>query len=362
MSGTAWGLELHAAQCANCRSEFLVAPNAGAPICPGCLAARLEPIPALEHTEPPELILPFSVADATLDANLERWRRDIPFKPASLELAALRKQLMPVYVPMYLADASVWGTWDAQMGYDYLVASSEERYSNGQWVSQRINETRTRWEPRAGEISRQYENIPAPAFENHAALMAALGDSNVFPYDTSRAVPYSGEVLKNALVRASEIENAAAWNIARLELERRAANDCRAAAGAQRQEKFSWRAAFGEPHWTLMLLPTYVTSYSDDDNNRLPVRINGQTGHVSGLKRASMKKAQSWSLGLGAVALLAFLLTVLIALGLILTRQALNAAGILLVATLLLTLAAPVPMIVAWQYNRVNVSAKGTML
>jgi len=232
------------------------------------------------------------------------------------------------------------------------VASSEERFNNGQWVSQRINETRIRWEPRAGEISRKFENIPAPAFENYPRLMAALGDNNAFPFDGSRAVVFSPELLKQAVVRAADIESAAAWKIARPEVERRAANDCRAASNAQHQEQFALRAAFGEPHWTLMLLPTYVTSYSDDDNKWLAVRMNGQTGYVSGVKRASMKKAQSWALGLGAVALLAFVVTVLIALTSLAVPGMQRVAVALVLVTLGVSLAAPVPLILAWQYNR----------
>lgn len=362
MSALEWGASLHPSHCAHCHAEFLVPPDAGAPICPNCLAARLEPIPSLEHTALPELIVPFSVADATLNANLERWRRDIPFKSVSLGLDALRKQLTAVYVPMYLADASVWGSWNAQMGFDYLVASSEERYSSGEWVSQRVNETRIRWEPRAGDISRKYENIPAPAVENHVALMAALGDAGTFPFDTSRARPFSAEALKNALVRTADIEAAAAWKIALPELERRAANDCRTAANAQHREQFVLRAAFSEPHWTLMLLPTFVSGYTTDEDRWIPVRINGQTGFVSGQKRASMHRAQGWALGLGLVALLAFVITVLLALASVMAPRILTMAGLLLVVTLGLSLAAPLPLIVAWQYNRANADKKKSML
>lgn len=352
MSAQGWDEGLHPAHCGNCHAAFRVPASAGAPVCPNCLAARLEPIPALERDAPPELILPFHVAEATLNANLERWLRDIPFRPASLRLAALRRRLMPIFIPMYLADASVWGAWSGQMGFDYLVASSEERYNGGQWVTQRLNETRTRWEPRAGDISRKYENIAAPALENHTALMSALGEDSALPFDTSRAVPFSSDAMGGALVRAPEIATANAWKSAQLELGRRAASDCQTAANAQHHEQFNLRAAFGEPHWTLMLLPMYVTSYTGDDRKWIPVRVNGQTGFVSGVKRASMKRAQSWSLLLGAAGLVAFLLCGFIALTLQSVPGLLTAAGILLALALVLCLAAPVPVIVAWQFNR----------
>lgn len=350
-----WGIALRPAHCRNCHAEFLVPPDAGAPLCPNCLAARLEPIPALARNAPPELILPFTVADATLNANLERWLRDIPFKPPTLNLKELRARLVPVFFPMYLADASVHGTWNAQMGFDYLVASSQERFNTGQWVTQKLNETRIRWEPRLGEIAVKYQNVPAPALENHARAMADLGDATTFPFDTTRAVPFSSDATGRALVRAPEITNAAAWNFAQREVERRAAKDCRIASDAQHHEQFALRAVFGEPEWTLLLLPHYVTCYGDDDKKWLPVRVNGQTGYVSGVKRASLARARSWSLLLGGAAVFAFVFTLLSVLVSVITPQLRTVGILLLVVALVLCIAAPVPLVMAWQYNRRNI-------
>lgn len=346
-----WGTALHPTHCGNCHAAFLVPANAGAPLCPNCLAARLEPVPALAQDKPPELILPFSVAPVTLNANLERWLRDIPFKSATLNVNALQSRLTPVFLPIYLADASVWGTWNGQMGFDYLVASSEERYNGGQWVTQRLNETRIRWEPRAGDISRKYENVPTPALEQHARIMGTLGQGKTSAFDTTRAVAYSAEALANGFVRAPEITDDAATRFAQQELERRAALDCQLACNAQHHEQFVLRAAFGEPHWTLLLLPVYVSSYSDDAGHWLAVRVNGQTGFVSGIKHASMKQARRWTIALGGAALLLFMFSALVALTALFLAQGQTIAGILLLFTLALGLAAPVPLVIAWQFN-----------
>src|SRR5581483_5412363 len=377
----AWGA-MHPAHCKNCRADFLVPSHAGAPMCPNCLAARLEPIPALQADAPPELVVPFAVSDATLHANLERWLRDIPFKPASLNPKALRAQLTRVFIPMYLADASAFGTWQAQMGFDYLVASSEERFDGSGWVTQRLNETRVRWEPRAGELARKYENVPAPALEQHARLMLALGASNWRepPFDTSRAISFSSrmadgrfrvethdpqstirnpksdstDALGNAIVRAPDVAPNAAWLFAREHIERRAARDCETASGAQHHEKFVLRATYGEPHWTLLLLPTYVTSYIGDDGKLIPVRVNGQSGFVSGVKRASMKREQRWTIGIALVTIATFLFTIVLGVAGKWNDAFLAPALLLLIITFLLALAAPMPALYAWQFNRQN--------
>ena len=351
----AWGA-MHPAHCKQCGAAFLVPSQAGAPACPNCLAARLEPIPALQADAPPELVIPFSVSDNTLTTNLDRWLRDVPFKPASLNMNALRANLTRVFMPMYLADASAFGTWQAQMGFDYLVASSEERYDGKSWVTQRLNETRVRWEPRAGELARKYENISAPALEQHARFMLALGASNGRepPFDSSRSIAFSTDALSDAIVRAPDVAPNAAWQFVRAQIERLAARDCETAANAQHHEQFSLRATYGEPHWTVMLLPMYVTHYAGDDGKWIPVRVNGQSGFVSGIKRASMARAQVWTIVLGVIAAAAFLLTVVLGIAGALHEGFVLPALVVLLITFLLCLAAPAPLIYAWQFNRQN--------
>ncbi len=349
-----WGTLLFAGHCPNCGATFLVPAQAGAPPCPNCLAARLEPQPALDRDTPPELVLPFTVSQPVLHANLERWRRDIPFRAASLNPRQLYAHLIRVFIPLYLADARVWGAWQAQMGFDYLVASSEERFDGKAWVTHRVNETRVRWEARAGDLTRKYENVPAPALEHHHLLMRALGgqDGGEPPYDLSRAEPYAASLMANSYVHAPDIAPNAAWISARLEIERRAAADCQTAAGAQHHSQFVLRAAYGEPEWTLLLLPAYVTYYEGDDSKLLPVRINGQTGFVSGVKRASIRRAQGWTIGIGLGTLALFLTTLFVGIA-ALQNAALNGlALLLLVLTLGALLVVPIPLIIAWQYNR----------
>lgn len=346
-----WSAALDPAHCGACHAGFLVPASAGAPLCPNCLAARLEPVPAVEANPPPEWIVPFNIAPVTLNANLERWMRDIPFPSATLNPASLNSRLTPLYLPMYLADVSVWGTWSAQMGFDYLVASSEERYSNGQWVTQRLNETRIRREPRAGDISRRYENLPVPALEQHT-FKNQTGQDTLAGFDTSRAVPYTAQTLANAFVRTPEITTEAAVPFARQELERRAARDCQTAASAQHLEQFAIRAAFGEPNWTLLLLPMYVTSYSDDEGHWLAVRVNGQTGAVSGIKHSSMKTARRWTMLFGGIAFFLLLFSAALVLLSNIVSQAQVWVAVVVFLALVVCLATPTPLIIAWEYNR----------
>ena len=83
-----------------------------------------------------------------------------------------------------------------------------------------------------------------------------------------------------------------------------------------------------------------------------PVIINGQNGHVSGVRRASAQKANTTSLALGGAAALLFVLgTLLTLVGVLLPPSAILGVLLLIVGALL-GLAAPVPAISAWVTNR----------
>ena len=80
--------------------------------------------------------------------------------------------------------------------------------------------------------------------------------------------------------------------------------------------------------------------------------VNGQNGRVSGVRRALARKANVTSLILGVVGLLLFLAGG----GLALLGAALSSAAVvglvILVIGLLLAVAAPIPAIGVWVFNR----------
>jgi hypothetical protein len=203
-------------------------------------------------------------------------------------------------------------------------------------------------------ITRKYENIPAPALTQYDEFVTAPGSPNAreLPFDVTRAVPFSAEALDNALVQAPDTTPDAAWQSARQELERRAGNDCQMAAGAEHHEQFVLRAAFGTPNWTLLLVPIYVTSYVGNKGELIPVRVNGQTGLVSGAKLASTARAMRWTIILAGLAIFVFGLAILFTFAAEQNQALDSMAVLLLLITFALCLAAPVPLIRVWQYNR----------
>jgi hypothetical protein len=325
----------------------LVPPERAAGRCPACFGAELAPQPARLRAEPPELAAPFRVTPAQAQAALDQWARSVWLRPPDLTGQALASRLTATFVPLWLVDAEAAGSWAAQAGYDYQVASTQESYLNGNWQTQRLTETRIRWEPRAGEVVRAYANVAVPALEEHARLTAGAG-----AWETQAAEPYAPGRLEGAAVRVPSLEPDAAWPQARARLDERVVADCQQAAGAQHMEQARLAVTYARLNWTQMLLPLYTTAYQDDEGTWRPVLINGQTGRVSGVKRASQRLAWMWTGGLAAAAVGLLLLSLLLGLAGAVLPPILAVSALLLVASIGVALVAPVPAVWAWRFNQ----------
>ena len=101
-----------------------------------------------------------------------------------------------------------------------------------------------------------------------------------------------------------------------------------------------------------MLLPLYTTYYLDAEKVAQPVFVHGQTGQISGVRRASMKRGQRLSLIILVIAVLIFLLSIILAVASV-ALPILLVIGIFGFAIALLTAAgAVVPIGLVWQFNR----------
>ncbi|GAB4581670.1 MAG: hypothetical protein Fur0022_44190 [Anaerolineales bacterium] len=366
--------------CSQCDWTYQTPDDPAPGRCPHCWAGTLTPVddPALPPT-PAEKLIPFNVSNATLDASILSFARGIPFPPKDLTPANLRKRLQSVYLPMYLVDADVEATWQAEMGFNYEVVSHREYLSGQNWQTQQVKETRVRWEPRVGRLTRKYHNIPAPALEEHAQLLQRLGE-----YDHSQAKFYAHEKVDtlNAALKAKELEEKRqrmgitaqpvgapkpdaqplirlpsrsttdAWPDALPGLQSAAADECRKAGNADHVREFRWQAAYTNQNWTQLHLPLYTTYYLDDDNRPQPVLLNGQTGRLSGARRASMKRAQMTALWILLAAALVFGISVVLGLMGVAFPPLLIVGGIGVFVAFAIALGAIYPVFRVWQFNK----------
>lgn len=343
-----WGVPRQPAWCAHCRQAFLVeAARLGKP-CPHCARGKLAAQPAMLRPEPPELLISFRVTRSDLRATLSDFVKDVWLHNDDFNVQTLLRRTVPVFWPMWLVDCDVVGDWEAEVGFDYQVKSSQESYRSGAWQSHEVVETRMRWEPRAGQLGRHYENYIVPALNDHPDLIKLVGD-----YPLDQAIPYSPAQLGGGTaLRVPDLQPKNAWSLAQAKLDHAAGDECCRAAGALRLRNLSIHAQYESLHWTLLLLPMYVTFYRDDAGEPHLVHVNGRTGQVSGTRLASQRKGRQWAGGMAAFAAVVFVLG-LVCFALHEILPPLRWAGIAMdVLAYGIALLALVPLAWPWQWNR----------
>ncbi len=351
-----WKLPLQPAGCPQCGQAFLVEPSHMGQVCPNCVRGELMEQPIQVRSEPPELLVPFQFNQASLQPIIAKFIKEVWLRPSDLHTDKLLQRITPIFCPMWLVDCTLVGIWEAEFGFDYQVKSSKETLKDGSWQSFDVVKTKTRWEPRTGQLRRSYDNIPVPALEVHDTLQQHVGN-----YDYANAQPYQPTMLGGADVRIPDLQPHSAWPLAESAFHKFAEHECQQAADAQYTQSFALDAKYEAVNWTQLLLPLYVTYYTDDAGERHPLFINGQSGQIGGLRKASQRKGWKWAVVLLVLAAIVFLLSIATYFlgGLLLEQGILELdmlelevlAGALLFVALIIGGSAIVPAVWPWRWN-----------
>ncbi len=340
-----WGLALHPQGCSHCGAAFLAADDSSE-TCPACHATQLEPQPVRLRPEPPELVLPSTVPREQLVERIESWLVQVRLRPKDLNSTLILGRLKPGFLPLWLVDGELQANWRAEVGYDYEVASAQESFEGGEWRSHKITEARIRWEPRAGTLIGSYSNRLVPALADHAKIQQALGE-----FDYSAFSAYKPELLAGGAVRVPDLPPDEVWHLAEPVFERAAGEDCRRASDGQHIRALELEAEYSALNWTQMLVPVFSSEYRDDEGHVIPILINGQTGKVDGVLRASQRKGWVWSGGLAIIAIAFFILGALAALIGVVAPPLLAVAAVFFVVSLVVGVVAAIPAIYVWRWN-----------
>jgi hypothetical protein len=173
-------------------------------------------------------------------------------------------------------------------------------------------------------------------------------------YNLKAGQPYQANAIEQSLIRLPNRSPVDAWPDAIPPLQTSAAEECQQAAEADHIRDFRWSPDYRDQNWTLMLLPAYMSYYLDDQHTPQPVLIHGQTGQLSGPRRASMKRAQRAAIIIVVIAAVIFTLSVLLAGASFFVPPLFIVAGLGLALAIIIGMLAIAPVIIAWQFNRTN--------
>ncbi|MDM8530575.1 hypothetical protein QUF63_05340 [Anaerolineales bacterium HSG25] len=347
-----WGTDIEMVSCEVCYRSYLLPATDSQQNCPYCNGILVSLSASTDNDEnqlelsySPELCVPFAVDPDSLKKTLNSFVGSGWFPPGDLTSKNLRKRIQPLYMPRWLVDSEVQATWQAEVGFNYKAITHQDKFDDatGGWKSRQIKETRVRWEPRVGKLQRSYDNVSAPALEQHELPTSQ--------YDLKSARPYKPAMLRQSLVMLPNRSPEDAWSEALPEFQSRAQKECRRACQVKHFRDFRWQAEYTQHNWTLLLLPLYVTYYLDDDKTPQPVFVHGQTGQLHSVHHASMKKAWRVTGLIVGIATIIFVLSMLVGFFSVVLPPLAMIAMLGLFASMLVGLGAILPLSVAW-FNR----------
>lgn len=284
--------------CDACGAAFLAPPEAAGTHCPLCAKAVVGPRNVQIADGEPERLVPFGASREDLLPALRAFA-GIWFPCPDLTAERLAERAIPLWWPMWLIDATCEGPYEAEVGFDFEVQSSEEALDNGSWTSRQVTRTKIRWEARRGAVSRRYDNVSASAVASHEARWTALGG-----YDTRRAVDFTPDKLSSAWLELPDRTPTDAWEEAVGAFDQRVGADVGRAILADHTRGARFSGDYADRVFTWQLLPVYSSWYLDDAGVRHPVLFHGITGAVIGRARASARKGWLWAAALATVAAL----------------------------------------------------------
>jgi hypothetical protein len=348
-----WGVEFAPFICEYCDWAFLGLPKDEAQNCPHCfeqaLAPPVEGTQDLLYPYPPELYLSFDATEELIAQKVAGFARGIPFAPQDLSMANLTTRMRRVFLPAWLVDTKVEAPWQAEVGFDYDVVSHQDRYeqNRGGWTSREITETRIRWEPRLGRLSREYENVLASALEVGDSLLFHCGE-----FDQSSAQTFEPSAVAEAWIWLPDRTTEDAWPDAVPVVRTQAMEECKIACGADHIRDFRWTPEYRAQSWTQVLFPIYSSYYLDDEGQAQPVLLHGQSGQIRGSRRGSLKRARTVSLALAFVAILLGFFSLLGLVISVLSAVLLPFAILGLILAFIVGFVAIIPIALVWQFNR----------
>jgi len=351
----AWGRPVKLAVCEHCDWQFIIQGDQPLSYCPHCYHQNLVNLSKETGQQitlyEPELFLPLGLQSAQIQQILQTFAGGNWFPPTDLNVKNLVGRTTLLYLPIWLVDSAVKATWKAEAGFNYQVLSHQDRFddSRGGWSSQEVTETRVRWEARVGHLQRIYQNHTSPALHEHSALMQKVGS-----FDLASAKPYDRvELPENGWATClPDRSTTDSWTDALLGFQASATKECQQACHADTLRNFSWEPQFSDQKWTLLLVPVFSTFYVDDEGKPQALLVNGQSGKLWGVKRASIQRARKTSLLLLAAAVCIFLISLLFSLAAVIFPLFLAMGVIGFVLSLVVGLSVLVPFVVVWQTNR----------
>ena len=290
-----WGEQKKEVQCKQCGAVTVYDALETAAVCPFCGSTSVMPA-ANENTIAPGAVCPFAISKEQAGDRFTKWLNGKLFAPRKAKRSARPESFTGVYLPYWTYDAQTTSNFTARAGYDRIVKDKDGN-----------RKTVTDWRHVSGIYQEFFDDVTVMASKRQA-------DSGVRacePFDFSKLVPYSPQVVAGFIAERYSIGLKEGWESAQKTIQSRLHSDIssyvRRHWNANRADSVRFSTLYSNITYKYLLVPTWISSFKYKDKV-YQFAVNGQTGKVGGKAPVSVWRVLiAIALGIALIALLAYL-------------------------------------------------------
>ncbi len=284
-----WGEQKKEVQCKQCGAVTVYDALETAAVCPFCGSTSVMPA-ATENTIAPGAVCPFAITKEQAGERFSKWLKGKLFAPRKAKRSASPEAFQGVYLPYWTYDAQTTSNFTGRAGYD---RKEKDRDGNTRTV--------TDWRHVSGVYQEFFDDITVMASKRQK-------DSGVRacePFDFSKLVPYSPQVLAGFVAERYSVGLQEGWESAQRTIQSRLYSTIpsyiRRHWNADRTDSVRFSTLYSNITYKYLLVPTWISSFKYKDKV-YQFAVNGQTGKVGGKSPVS-----AWRVILLILAIIAFL-------------------------------------------------------
>ena len=290
-----WGEEKKEVQCKQCGAVTVYDALETAAVCPFCGSTSVMPA-ANENTIAPGAVCPFAITKEQAGERFTKWLKGKLFAPRKAKRSARPESFQGVYLPYWTYDAQTTSNFTARAGYDKRVKDKDGN-----------SRTQTDWKHVSGVYQEFFDDVTVMASKRQT-------DSGVRacePFDFSKLVPYSPQVVAGFIAERYSIGLKEGWESAQQSIQWQLRSDIssyvRRHWNADRADSVRFSTLYSNITYKYLLVPTWISSFKYKDKV-YQFAVNGQTGKVGGKAPVSVWRVLiAILLGIGITAALAYL-------------------------------------------------------
>ena len=291
-----WGEQKKEVQCKQCGAVTVYDALETAAVCPFCGSTSVMPA-ATDNTIAPGAVCPFSITKDQAGERFTRWLKRKWFAPRKAKKSASPEAFQGVYLPYWTYDAQTTSNFTGRAGYNRTV---KDRDGNTRTV--------TDWRHVSGVYQEFFDDVTVMASKRQE-------DSGVRacePFDFSKLVPYSPQVLAGFVAERYSVGLKEGWNSAQKTIQSNLRSDIQSYIrrhwNADQADSVHFSTLYSNITYKYLLVPTWISSFKYKDKV-YQFAVNGQTGKVGGKSPVSALRVILFILGIiGLIAALAYLL------------------------------------------------------